>query len=44
MGRYASPWNLLFANVILIAIPPLLLFIFFNKKIIAGITAGAMKG
>jgi raffinose/stachyose/melibiose transport system permease protein len=30
--------------VVLITIPPLLLFIFFNKKIIAGITAGAVKG
>ncbi|MDR1950066.1 MAG: carbohydrate ABC transporter permease [Spirochaetaceae bacterium] len=44
MGRYASSWNLLFANVVLITIPPLLLFIFFNKKIISGITAGAVKG
>jgi raffinose/stachyose/melibiose transport system permease protein len=31
MGRYASSWNLLFANVVLITIPPPLLFIFFNK-------------
>jgi raffinose/stachyose/melibiose transport system permease protein len=44
MGRYASSWNLLFANVVLITIPPLILFIFFNKKIISGITAGAVKG
>jgi raffinose/stachyose/melibiose transport system permease protein len=44
MGRYASSWNLLFANVVLITIPPLLLFIFFNGKIISGITAGAVKG
>jgi raffinose/stachyose/melibiose transport system permease protein len=44
MGRYASSWNLLFANVVLITIPPLVLFIFFNKKIIAGMIAGAVKG
>ncbi|MDR3144660.1 MAG: carbohydrate ABC transporter permease, partial [Treponema sp.] len=44
MGRYSSSWNMLFANVVLITIPPLLLFIFFNKKIISGITAGAVKG
>jgi raffinose/stachyose/melibiose transport system permease protein len=44
MGRYASSWNLLFANVVLITIPPLVLFIFFNRKIISGITAGAVKG
>jgi raffinose/stachyose/melibiose transport system permease protein len=44
MGRYASSWNMLFADVVLITIPPLLLFIFFNKKILSGITAGAIKG
>lgn len=44
MGRYAAYWNLLFANVVLITIPPLVLFIFFNRKIISGITAGAVKG
>lgn len=44
MGQYASSWNLLFADVVLITIPPLVLFIFFNKKIIGGMTAGAVKG
>jgi len=44
MGRYASSWNMLFADVVLITIPPLLLFIFFNRKIVSGITAGAVKG
>lgn len=43
MGRYLTTWNLLFATVVLISIPPLILFIFFNKKIIAGMTAGAIK-
>jgi raffinose/stachyose/melibiose transport system permease protein len=44
MGRYSSSFNLLFADVTLITIPPLLLFIFFNRKIVSGITAGAVKG
>ncbi len=44
MGRFQSSWNLLFADAILITIPPLILFLFFNKKIIAGMTAGAIKG
>jgi raffinose/stachyose/melibiose transport system permease protein len=44
MSRYNSYWNLLFANVVLITIPPFILFIFFNKKIVSGITAGAVKG
>jgi len=44
MGRFTNAWNLLFADVVLITIPPLLLFIFFNRKIVSGITAGAIKG
>jgi len=44
MGRFGSSWNLLFANAIIISIPPLVLFIFFNKKIVAGMTSGAVKG
>ena len=44
MGRYTNAYNMLFADVVLITIPPLLLFIFFNKKIVSGITAGAVKG
>jgi len=44
MSQFATQWNLLFANVILITIPPLILFIFFNKKIVAGMTSGAVKG
>jgi raffinose/stachyose/melibiose transport system permease protein len=44
MGRYANSWNMLFADVVLITIPPLILFIFFNRKIVSGITAGAVKG
>ncbi len=42
-GMYLSQWNLLFADVMLISIPPLIMFIFFNKKIVAGMTAGALK-
>lgn len=44
MGQYLSSWNLLFANVLLITIPPFVLFIFFNKRIVAGMVAGAVKG
>jgi raffinose/stachyose/melibiose transport system permease protein len=44
MSMYLSSWNLLLADVILISIPPLVLFVFFNKRIVAGMTAGAIKG
>lgn len=44
MGRFNSSFNLLFADVIIITIPMLILFIIFNKKIVAGMVAGAVKG
>lgn len=43
-SQFVSQYNLLFTNILLITIPPLLLFIFFNKRIVAGMTAGAVKG
>ncbi len=43
-GIYGTSYHLLFADVLLISIPPLILFIFFNKKIVDGMTAGAVKG
>ncbi|AFH61605.1 carbohydrate ABC transporter permease [Paenibacillus caseinilyticus] len=43
-SQYVTQWNLLFTNILLITLPPLLLFIFFNKKIVAGMTAGSVKG
>jgi raffinose/stachyose/melibiose transport system permease protein len=31
-------------NILLVTIPPLLVFIFFNRQIVAGMTSGAVKG
>jgi raffinose/stachyose/melibiose transport system permease protein len=39
-----SQYNLLFMDVLLITIPPLVLYIFFNRQIVAGLTSGAVKG
>jgi raffinose/stachyose/melibiose transport system permease protein len=39
-----SEFNLLFMDVLLITIPPLVLYIFFNRQIVAGMTSGAIKG
>ncbi len=44
MSQFASQWNLLFADVIVITIPPLIMFMFFQKQIVSGLTAGAIKG
>ncbi|MEU6719089.1 carbohydrate ABC transporter permease [Nonomuraea sp. NPDC046802] len=43
-SQYNTQWNLLFMDIVLITIPPLLMFVFFNRKIVAGMTAGAIKG
>jgi len=39
-----SQFNLLFMDILLITIPPLVLYIFFNRQIVAGLTSGAVKG
>jgi len=43
-SQFISKWNLLFTDILLITIPPLILFIFFNKRIVAGMVAGSVKG
>ncbi len=43
-SMYTTQYNLLFMNILLVTIPPLILFIFFNRQIVAGMTAGAVKG
>ncbi|GIH02995.1 transporter [Rhizocola hellebori] len=43
-SQYATQYNLLFMNMLLITIPPLLMFMFFNRQIVAGLTSGAIKG
>ncbi|WP_210480179.1 carbohydrate ABC transporter permease [Naasia sp. SYSU D00948] len=43
-AQNVTQWNLLFANVLLITIPPLIMYIFFNRQIVAGMTSGAVKG
>jgi raffinose/stachyose/melibiose transport system permease protein len=43
-SQYATEYNLLFMNILLITIPPLIMFLFFNRRIVAGMTAGAIKG
>lgn len=43
ISQYLNKWNLLFADILLISIPPLIFFIFFNKKIVSGMVAGAVK-
>jgi raffinose/stachyose/melibiose transport system permease protein len=43
-SQMVSQFNLLFMDILLITIPPLVMYIFFNRQIVAGMTSGAVKG
>lgn len=43
-AQSVSAWNLLFMCVLVITIPLLIIYIIFNRQIVAGMTAGAVKG
>jgi raffinose/stachyose/melibiose transport system permease protein len=43
-GQYVSDYAVQFACMTLVALPPLILYFVFNKWILAGVTAGAVKG
>jgi raffinose/stachyose/melibiose transport system permease protein len=43
-GQFNTEWNLLFMNILLITIPPLIMYIVFNRQVVAGLTSGAVKG
>jgi len=43
-SQYNTSYNLLFMDILLITIPPLLMYLFFNRQIVAGMTSGAVKG
>ncbi|MEH3078585.1 carbohydrate ABC transporter permease [Quadrisphaera setariae] len=43
-SQYNTSFNLLFMNILLITIPPLVMYVFFNRQIVAGMTSGAVKG
>jgi len=43
-SQFNTRWNLLFADVLLITLPPLIMFIFFQRQIVSGMATGAVKG
>lgn len=44
MGQFSSAYNLLFADVLIITVPMLIIFLIFNNKIVDGMVAGSVKG
>jgi raffinose/stachyose/melibiose transport system permease protein len=43
-GQYASDYAVQFAVMTLVALPPLIFYFAFNKWMLAGVTAGSVKG
>ncbi|WP_082099616.1 carbohydrate ABC transporter permease [Demequina maris] len=43
-GQFSTSWNLLFMDILLITVPMLVMYVFFNRQIVAGMTSGAVKG
>jgi len=43
-SQFNTQWNLLFADVVVVTIPPLIMFLFFQRQIVSGLTTGAVRG
>lgn len=43
-SQFSTQMNLLFMNILLVTVPPFLVFVFFNRQIVTGMTSGAVKG
>ncbi|MGI6777286.1 MAG: hypothetical protein ACOX7R_04485 [Acetivibrionales bacterium] len=43
-GRFSSDWHLVCADIVLMCIPVVAVYIIGQKYIISGMTAGAVKG
>ncbi|WP_455382265.1 carbohydrate ABC transporter permease [Salinispira pacifica] len=43
-GQYSSDWNLVFADLVITAAPVVIFYLFAQRYIISGMTAGAVKG
>ncbi len=43
-GQYMSDWNYVFADLVLTALPVVILYLFAQRYIVAGMTAGSVKG
>jgi len=44
ISQFSSQYNLLFADVMVMTIIPLIVFIFFQRQLVSGLTSGAIKG
>jgi ABC-type glycerol-3-phosphate transport system permease component len=42
--QYETDWGALFASLVIVMIPTLIVYLFFQRQITEGLTAGAIKG
>ncbi|GGN10808.1 raffinose/stachyose/melibiose transport system permease protein [Actinoplanes campanulatus] len=43
-GQYTNAYNLLFMDILLVTVPPLIMFMIFQRQIVSGMVAGSVKG
>ncbi|WP_306214323.1 carbohydrate ABC transporter permease [Actinoplanes sp. RD1] len=43
-GTYTNAYHLLFMDILLVTIPPLVMFVIFQRQIVSGMIAGSVKG
>ncbi|WP_430782761.1 carbohydrate ABC transporter permease [Actinoplanes sp. G11-F43] len=43
-GQYTNSYHLLFMDILLITVPPLIMFMIFQRQIVSGMIAGSVKG
>lgn len=44
MGQYSTPWNEIMTGAAIATLPVLMMFAFFQKHLVGGLTGGAVKG
>jgi ABC-type glycerol-3-phosphate transport system permease component len=44
IGEFSTPWNTVMAAALVYTLPPVVLFMFLQKYLVQGLTAGAVKG
>lgn len=44
IGQYSTDWNLLMAGAVVTTVPVIVMFVFLQRYLVAGLTAGAVKG
>jgi raffinose/stachyose/melibiose transport system permease protein len=43
-SQFTTQYNLLFSTILLVMVPPLIMFVLFNRRIVEGMAAGSVKG